>query len=299
MRIGSPSGIATSLPRLLHPSGLGGLAAGTAALLALVLAAPAGAIQFTPDGNDRLNTFASGDPGSPFDTAPDGVDFDAVGSADPHPGEVVVEGNVPTLNFFNGTVQDSITFGTAITFTLEAKLTSAALVPVGGGDVQYVATFQGTADGQPDLVATDPMGSTVLLEADLVAGTLNGNPVDPITVVSQTFDPNSPPSAPIVQAFVFFQTLVSGNPWEILFSDDIGTLNDSGIGQSLVSNFDPSFDTIANTLNSTGVLPSHTAEANGTIFALDSSQFVVPEPGTVWLLGGGVVGLLAMRRRLR
>jgi len=270
---------------------------GAVALLGLVLAAPADAIQFTPDGDDRLNTFASGDPGSPFDTATDGVDFDAVGSGDPHPGEVVVDGNVPTLNFFDGTAQDSITFGTAITFTLEAELISAALVPVSGGNVQYVATFQGTADGQPDLVATDPTDNSVLLEADLVAGTLGGNPVDAITVISQAFDPNSPPTAPTVQAFVFFQTRVNGNPWEILFSDDIGTLNDSGIGQSLVSNFDPSFDTIANTLDSTGVLPSHTAEANGTVFALDSSQFVVPEPGTIWLLGGGFAALLAARPR--
>jgi len=314
MRIGTPtSSRRKSLPRLLRPfgqnfgqkllgqsSGQKGLlgAAALVGVLGLVVAAPATAIQFTPDSDDRLNTFASGDPGSPFDTGPDGVDFDAVGSAEPHPGEVVVDGNVPTLNFFDGTSQDSITFGTAIEFTLEAELISAALVSVGGGDVQYVATFESTADGQPDLVVTDPTDSTVLLEANLVGGTLNGNPVDPITVFSQAFDPNSPPTAPALQAFVFFQTVVSGNPWEILFSDDVGTLNDSALAQSLVSNFDPSFDVIANELDSTGVLPSHTAEANGTVFALDSSQFVVPEPGTAWLVAVGVAGLLAMRRRL-
>jgi len=271
--------------------------AALSALLLLAFGAPAGAIQFTPDSDDRLNTFQSGDPGTPFDTGPGGVDFDGIGTTDPHPGEVVVDGTIPQLNFFDGSAQDSVTFGPAIDFRLEAELVSASVVNAGGGNVQFVATFQGTADGQPDVVLTDPTDGTVLLESNLVGGTLGSTPVDPITVLSTPFDPTNIPAQPDLQGFAFFQTQVGGNPWEILFSDGVGTLNDPAISQALISSFVPGFDQIASDLLQNGDLPSLEAEANGTIFALSGSQFQVPEPTTAWLLASGLVGLWVAGRR--
>lgn len=264
-----------------------------AAGLVWISATPAGAIQYTPGVGDTLNTFQSGDPGSPFNTGPGGVDYDGIGSGDPHPGEAVVTGEIPSL-WINGSTQ--VTFTTAdIVFTLEAQLASATVTVFSATSAQLVATFTGTADGQPDLVLTDPTDSTVLLESNLVAGTLNGNPVAPITAIVN-FNPSSPPAQPNGQAFAFFQTIVNGNPWEPLFDDGVGTLNDEGIAQTLISNFVPGFDTIAATVQGSGVLPSFEAEANGFIFKLDDSQFTVPEPGTLLLLAG-VLGVEISRRR--
>lgn len=271
--------------------------------VALLLSGDALAIQFTPGVSDRLNMFQSGDPGSPFNTGPGGVDYDGVGSGDAHPGEVVVTGQIPNLCINGGACavgpgDGLIDFGSnPIAISLEAQLLSADVNFLSATQAQFVATFGGTADGQPDLVLTDPTDSTILLESDLVAGTLNGNPVAPITVLSSVFDPNSPPAQPNLQAFAFFQTLVNGNPWEILFSDDVGTLNDSGIAQTLISNFVPGFDQIAGPVAAGGDLPSVDAEANGFIFALDGSQFSVPEPGTAWLLGGALLAWAGLRRR--
>jgi len=271
--------------------------AASSTVLLLAFGAPAGAIQFTPDSDDRLNTFQSGAPGTPFNTPTGGVDFAGTGTGDPHPGEVVVTGDIPQLNFFDGSAQDSVTFGTPIDFRLEAELIGATVAGVGGGLVQFSATFQGTADGDPDVTLTDPTTGTVLLEANLVGGTLGSTPVDPITVLSAPFDPNNIPAQPNLQGFAFFQTQVSGNPWEILFSDDVGALNDPGIAQALISNFMPDFAQIASNLVQTGNLPSLEAEANGTIFALSGSQFQVPEPATAWLLAGGLLGLWLAGRR--
>lgn len=268
--------------------------AGLLAAAAWLVASPALAIQFTPGIGDTLNTFQSGDPGSPFNTGPGGVDYDGVGSGDPHEGEMVVTGQIPSL-YINGSTQ--ITFGLGdIEFSLDAELVSATVSVINPTLAQLMVTFQGTADGQPDLVLTDPSDNTVLLESDLVAGTLNGNPVAPITA-SVFFDPTNVAAQPNAQAFAFFQTIVNGNPWESLFDDGVGTLNDSGLAQTLISNFVPGFDQIVADTLANGTLPSFDAEANGFIFALDSTQFEVPEPGTALLLGGAALAMAAVARR--
>lgn len=271
--------------------------------LLLLGARESAALQFTPDADDRLNTFQSTDPGTPFNTGPGGVDYDGAATADPHPGEAVVTGQIPVLNYYDGTAQASVDFSTVgtsatIDFQLEAQLLSAAVDILSPTQAVFTATFGGTADGQPDLVLTDPDdGDAILLESNLVSGVLGSTPVAPITVQSGIFDPNSVPSQPNLQAFAFFQTVVSGNPWEILFSDDIGTLNDSSIAQALVSNFLPDFSMIADELETNGDLPSFEAEVNGFVFALESSQFQVPEPATGWLLAGAAAALAWTRRR--
>lgn len=282
------------------------LCVGLAAALTLGLAPAAGAIQFMPGSGDSLNTFQSGNPGSPFNTPGQGVDYDGVGSGDPHPGEIVVDGEIPNLCINGGdcstAAQGLVDFGSdPIEFTLEAAFDSAAVALPGSGPFGFntgvlTVTFTGTADGQPDLVLTDPTDSSVLLESNLVGGFLNGNPVAPLTAQA-IFDVTAIDPQPNASAFAFFQTQVNGNAWEGLFSDGIGTLNDEGIAQTLISNFSPSFDAIAQDVIDNGVLPSLDAEANGFLFRLESSQFVIPEPGTAWLLAGGLAAMAARVRR--
>jgi hypothetical protein len=269
-----------------------GMIRALALLLVVGLAGPASAIQFTPT-TEALNTFASGDPGTPFNTGPGGVDYDGVGSGDPHEGEVQVTGFIPNL-VVDGNTQINF-IADSIQFELEAELVSTAVNIISATQAQLVLTFQGTADGNPDLVITDLDDNTVLLESNLVAGTLNGNPVAPITAQA-FFDPTNIPAQPNMQAFAFFQNEVNGNPWEVLFDDGVGTLNDAGIAQTLISSFAPDFTVIASDVINTGVLPSIDAEANGFIFALTSSQFV-PEPGLMALWASGLAALALARRR--
>jgi len=265
-----------------------------AVVLALVLgvAGVASAIQFTPT-TESLNTFQSGDPGTPFNTGPGGVDFDGVGTGDPHEGEAIVTGFIPNL-FVDGNNQ--INFASdSIEFVLEAELTSATVNVISATQAVLTLTFQGTADGNPDLVITDLSDNTVLLESNLTAGSLNGNPVAPITAQA-VFNPSSIPTQTNMQAFAFFENEVNGNPWEGLFDDGVGTLNDAGVAQTLISNFSPAFDQIVSDFQSSGDLGSVDAEANGFIFALTSAQFV-PEPGAVMLWLSGLAGLMIVRRR--
>jgi hypothetical protein len=269
-----------------------GMIRALALLLVVGMAGAASAVQFTPT-TETLNTFASGDPGTPFNTGPGGVDYDGVGSGDPHEGEAQVSGFIPNL-FVDGSTQINFV-ADSIQFDLEAQLVGTAVNIINANLWQLQLTFQGTADGNPDLVITDLTDNTVLLESNLVGGSLNGNPVAPITA-QVFFDPNNIPAQPNMQAFAFFQNEVNGNPWEVLFDDGVGTLNDAGIAQTLISNFAPDFTTIAASVVGSGVLPSIDAEANGFIFALTSSQFV-PEPGLMLLMASGLAGLVLARRR--
>lgn len=278
----------------------------------LALAAPVGAVQFVLAGDERINQFGSGLPGTPYNTAPGGVDYDQIGSGDPHPGEVHLVGTVPQLNYHTTGapgVNNNVAFAQPLVFTLEAELLTATLTPAGGTFVTLTLEFGGTNDGAFDLVVTDPSDSTTLLEANLASGTLNGNPVEAITAQA-TFDCGVALPGPCVgvaenvnmQTFAFFQA-VSG-PYASLFDDGLGGL-DAALAPGLVNNFDvgdvdANFDwndIVAAFDGTPGSLISNTAQASGSIFSVSGSNFQVPEPSLAGLLAGGV--LLAFARRTR
>jgi len=276
-------------------------AAGLAA--SLLLASQATALQLTLSGDERLNIFGSGLPGTPYNTPVGGVDYDGVGSGDPHEGEVHITGNLPQLNYHTtgdpGT-NVAFNFGPALDFTLEAELSNITLNPLGGTNVQIVMEFSGTADGMADLVISD--SGDVVVRADLVAGVLNGNPVEALTAVSGSVDLAAPPENIVLQTFAFFQ-IRSGSAYASLFDDGLGSLNNS-ISTGIVTNFDTGdadpefdFDDMVNEVAASNPLPSNTATAQGAVWAVSSSTFVVPEPGTGVLLGLGLLGVATRRRR--
>jgi hypothetical protein len=277
-----------------------------AALGLLLGAQPADALQFTLAGTERLNFFGSGMPGTSYATGSGNVDYDAIGSADPHPGETHVAGSVPSLNYHHTSTpvtNVNFNFSPDLTFTLEAQLIAIDIFDISPTQRRVRLDFGSTSDGLPDLVVTDPSDATVVLEADLIAGTFNGNPVPPLRAQG-IYNPNSPPQNLTMSTSGFF-TVDGSSPYASLFADSsAGTIGfevgqllnwERGDGDGL---FD--FNDIAAALAGSGVLISHVAEANGNIFAVSSANFTpVPEPGTALAVLAGLAGIAFARRTTR
>ena len=257
-----------------------------------LFALPAQAIQFTPAAEDRLNLFASGLNGTGYQNNPGDVDYDEIGGGGAHPGEVHVAGTIPQLDYHKTTAPGvglNVAFGTPLEFTLEAAIASINVVYSGFGSYYTLSLrYTGTPDSQPDLIVRDPTDNTVLLEANLVSGLLFGTPV-PALAANFTFNAAAVPSSIVGSSLGFFQA--TGGAYASLFTGVIG-----GLQSGLVTSLSPSFNAIVAAVNTTGNLVSHTAEADGLVWAVDSSQFVIPEPSTGLLVGMGLLaGLAGMR----
>lgn len=259
--------------------------------------------QFPLVGTERLNEFGSGLPGTPYNTPPDGVDYDQIGSLDPHPGQIVINGNIPELNYNTGGGNLNFAFGPDLDFELNAVLSDFQLIVNSPTDVDAIFEFDTLGDASWDLVVRDPAdanpATNIVLQADFVGGLLNGSPVAAMTATIN-FDPTSPPPSPALQTFAFFEVdpNVANSAYSSLFADGVGGLN-VGLGLGSMFNFNPTFDIIAAALladPTPGGVPSSTAEAQGVVYSLSSSQFQVPEPSALALLGLTALVLVARRR---
>lgn len=284
-------------------------AAAIAAVVAFGAAGSAGAVQLTLVGDERLNQFGSGLPGTDYQTGPGGVDYDQIGSVDPHPGIAVISGTIPSLNFNVLGAPSSFDFTPDLEFQLFAELVNATIDPLGGSAVRVTLEFSGAGGLGPDLIVIDPSDSTTVLEADLVSGILDLGapaPVAALTVQFTILDVLNPPENPVAQSFAFFE--VRPSLYASLFEDGLGGF-DVALGTGTVTNFDTGdldpqfdFDDIFNAFNALpnpgGIeqLISSESEANGQVFSLSESQFSVPEPALSLLLLG-TAGALSVRRR--
>lgn len=285
-------------------------AARAAAILvtcAIGSATPATAVQLPLVGDERLNELGSGLPGSPYDTANGGVDFDQIAGPGAHPGEVLVLGQMPSLNFHTtgaplANVEEI--FAQPLIFTLEGALVSTTVNVFSATLVEFVLEFGTTADGLFDLTLTDPSDGTLLLRGDLMAGMVLGSPTGPLTA-SFFLDPTAPPKNIVGNVTALFS--VDGTtPWAGLFAaTGMGTLQTpvafGGVQNFDVGDADPDFDfdDIFNNFVAGGQNPSAVisflAESNGTIFAVPAP--VVPEPSVSALVALGVFTLVGFRKR--
>ena len=102
------------------------------------------------------------------------MDYDQIGSADPHPGELVVIGTLPTMNYHTTsapTTNVNYDFIQDLDFRLEAQLVGGSVNDLGGGSFAITLDFASTNDGEWDLVLTDPDDSNAeILRGNLIAG---------------------------------------------------------------------------------------------------------------------------------
>jgi hypothetical protein len=274
-------------------------------------AVPASAVQFSLAGDERLNFFNSALPGTNYETAAGGVDYDGIGSGGAHEGTVVASGTIPALEYHTtgapGTNQTE-TFATPLVFTLEAELVDVIVtqpIPAIPAIVRVTFVYEGVAGA--DLTVTDPTDSTVLLTGNIVPGTFEGVSQSALTATTANFNILAPPQNLNVVFQGFFQ-VDGGLPYSPLLADSVN--NTIGFVAGVVSDFEIGdldgffdFNDIVAALGNPPLVAdviSNTSEANGEAFALQASDFSpIPEPGTALLVSLGLAGLGTMGRRGR
>jgi hypothetical protein len=281
-------------------------------------AVSAGALpQYTPGANDRINNFfdpPNAGTGTPYASTSQGVSYSST------TGEATVSGTVSTLNYHvtgDPTVNIAQTFSPALTFSLELELVSITLTPnaIDPSLVDVLFDYRTTDDGLWDLVLTDPKdGGQVVLRADLNAGgtvdvgVTSFEAPTGLRATAASVDPNNPSTLQVLNAHGVFD-IDQTSLYAPLFQDsaymlgfEIGTVNQFDAGNPSTTN---DWVDIFNALDCSGApvcdtstLISHTANAQGSVFGIASGDFIpVPEPGTLALVGAGLLGLAGRRLR--
>lgn len=287
-----------------------GLFSGFSALgLVLVLglggSAPANALQLVPSSTARLHTIASNQPGAQWNTGGTGTGGNL--SYDANTGVATLTAGLDVLNSFDPNNAACATdtgsncnfnFNPDLAISLDASLVGIVATPIPSTPfVNVTLNFATTANAFPDLTVADPTapGFGNVLEGNWTAGLFGGSPTTglAVSVLFNTLNQTAVFQSANVSGFL---SIDSSTAYAGLFESgsnflglNIATLGDfSGAGGGL--------NQIVAAAVGTGTLPSFTAEANGQVFRLTSSDFVVPEPGTALLLAGGLA-LLSSRRR--
>lgn len=280
-----------------------------AAVSAIALAGTAQAIpQFTPTLTAKAHTVFSGEAGFTWNTGGIGVNGQIVYTDATN--LLTIGGEIDAANYYDplnlGCPTDSgsnctFNYGPNLDFSVLANFIGVAVTPTGGGLYDIVLDFQST--GGTDIVWTDPAdGNSVMLSASWTAGTFNGNPTPGLQVFSTYCDgvggcgPAGLQGDPLAIGFALID---SGSLYEGLFdSDGIPlTTNSIMLDFSELFDFSPDIDTIAAYVLANNDLPDFTGEGQGQLYRVDTGDFVIPEPSTALLLGLGIAGLGAVRRR--
>jgi len=265
---------------------------------------PANALQFTPTGSERLHTLASNQPGAQWNTG--GTGSGGQLSYDANTGVATLTAGLDVLNWFdpsNGSCLTdvgsncSFNYGPDLSISLDASLVGITVSPfIFGTTVNVTLDFATTANAQPDLTvadSTDP-GFGSVLEGDWTSGFFNGNPTTGLSI-SVLFDTVTEIATFDTANVSGFLALDSATAYASLFESGSNYL---GLNIASLDDFigaSGGLDEIIAAAVDTGTLPDFTAEGNGQVFRLTSSDFVVPEPTTALLLASGLA-LLASRR---
>lgn len=282
---------------------------GLALIGALLLGAPAQAIQFTPIVGDRVHTVGSGEPGVEWNT---GANGGTGGQIDYNSGteELTITGAIDVLNFFNATTPGRAPYGTCgsdagtncsvnfspdLDFSVEAALANISTTEVVPGLIhEIIISFESTSDGMPDIVWTDPSdGDAVVLEADWIGGLFGGDFTFGLTA-SLLYNEVTMTVLTADIDIAGFLEVDSGSTYASLF--DSGG-NFFAVDLQTLDNFSPSLDAIAKAAFEGDPIPDFTGDGAGNIFRLESGDFVVPEPSTGLLVWAGLGVLAAWRRR--
>jgi len=294
-----------------------GIALAAFSAIALAAGTAQAVPQFTPTATTLVHTVFSGEPGAVWTTQGLGVNgqvvYDGVSS-------LAIGGNITTLNYYdslNGScptdVGSNCSFGFGafpndpLDFTVLADFIGLSVTPTGGGFFDIVLDFQST--GGTDILWTDPSdGNSVMLAATWTAGTFLGNPTPGLQVQSTYCDgvggcgPAGLTGDPLAIGFALID---NSTLYAAMFDSDGNpfTANSIMLDFSELFDFDSvaagpgGIDAIAAYVLANNTLPDFTGEGEGQLYRVDTGEFVIPEPSTALLLGLGIAGLGALRRR--
>lgn len=272
-------------------------------VLGLGWSMPAHALQLVPSATARLHTLASNQPGAQWNTG--GTGSGGQLSYDANTGVATLTAGLDVLNWFGdvGCPTDvgsncSFNYGPDLSISLDASLVGITVSPpVFGDTVSVTLSFETTANASPDLTVSDPtdLGFGNVLEGNWTSGFFGGNPTTGLSV-SVLYDTVTGETLFDTANISGFLAIDSLTEYASLFESGSNYL---GLNIASLDDFDDGLggglDEIIAAAVDTGILPDFTAEGNGQVFRLTSSDFVVPEPTTALLLASGLA-LLASRR---
>ena len=263
-------------------------------------------------------TVFSGEAGSVWTTQGLGVngqvEYDGASS-------LAIDGHITTLNYYDtqlgsGCETDSgsncpFVYGTPLDFTVLATFIGLTTTPgFNPGEYDIIIDFEST--GGNDILWTDPLdGNSIMLAASWTAGDFLGSPTPGLQVVATWCDgvggcgPQGLIGDPLAIGFALID---NSTPYAAMFDSDGNPFTSNSIMLDFSELFDfasvaalasppNGIDTIAAYVIANNVLPDFTGEGEGQLYRVDTGDFVIPEPSTALLLGLGIAGLGAVRRR--